>query len=180
MLPFPRSYWVIPGKLLAGAYPGSDDPEEAIEKINALIRSGIRSIFNLMEENEVNNDGELFSPYKGIFLQMGKRQGLDLTFQRIPIKDMDVPTPRDMNRILNEIDASLSADRPVYVHCWGGKGRTGVVVGCYLVRHGLSGQEALEKIRDLRRLEPTGHLPSPETGKQRDLVISWANLDQRA
>ena len=34
-----------------------------------------------------------------------------------------------MNRILNEIDSSLSADRPVYVHCWGGKGRTGAVVG---------------------------------------------------
>jgi hypothetical protein len=42
-LPFPRSYWVIPGKLLAGAYPGSDDREEAKEKINALIRSGIRN-----------------------------------------------------------------------------------------------------------------------------------------
>jgi hypothetical protein len=178
-MPFPRSYWVIPGKLLAGAYPGSDDPEEAREKISALIHSGIRSIFNLMEEDEVNNDGELFSPYEGIFLQMGKRQGLDLTFRRIPIKDMDVPTPRDMNRILNKIDASLSADRPVYVHCWGGKGRTGVVVGCYLVRQGLSGQEALGKIKDLRQYTAGGRLPSPQTANQREMVISWAKLDQR-
>jgi hypothetical protein len=179
LLPFPRSYWVIPGKFLAGAYPGSDDPKEAKEKISALICSGIRSVINLMEEDEVNNNGELFSPYDETFLQLGKTLGLDLTFRRIPIKDLNIPSHSDMNRILNEIDISLSRDRPVYVHCWGGKGRTGAVVGCYLVRHGLSGQEALEKIRDLRRLEPTGHHPSPETTKQRDLVISWANLDQR-
>ena len=93
---------------------------------------------------------------------------------------MDVPSPQDMNRILNEIDSSLSADRPVYVHCWGGKGRTGVVVGCYLVRQGLSGHEALEKIKDLRRYEAEGNLPSPQTTSQREMVISWAKLDQRA
>ena len=131
-------------------------------------------------ENEVNNEGKLFSPYEGTFLQLGKTLGLDLTFHRIPIEDLNIPSHSKMNRILNEIDSSLSMDRPVYVHCWGGKGRTGTVVGCYLVWHGLSGQEALEKIRDLRRLEPTGHQPSPESTKQRDLVILWANWDQRA
>ena len=179
-LPFSRSYWVIPGKFLAGEYPGSSDPREAREKIEALVRCGIRSIINLMEEDEVNNNGELFAPYEGILLHLGKTLGLDLAFQRIPIKDMDVPSPSDMNLILNEIDSSLSADRPVYVHCWGGKGRTGVVVGCYLVRHGLSGHEALEKIKDLRRYGAEGHLPSPQTPSQREMVISWSKLDQRA
>ena len=179
-VPFPRSYWVVPGRFLAGAYPGSVNPKEAREKISALIHSGIRSIINLMEEDEVNNNGEPFSPYEGLFLQMGKTPGLDLTFKRIPIKDTDVPTPHDMNCILNEIDSSLSTDRPVYVHCWGGKGRTGVVVGCYLVRQGLSGHEALEKIKDLRRYEAEGYLPSPQTTSQREMVISWGNLDQRA
>jgi protein-tyrosine phosphatase len=84
-----------------------------------------------------------------------------------------------MNRILNKIDSSLSRDWPVYVHYWGGRGRTGTVVGCYLVRTGLSGQEALRKIEDLRQFEPTSHRPSPETREQRELVISWAKLDQK-
>ena len=179
-VPFSRSYWVIPGRFLAGAYPGSLNPEEAKEKMSALIHSGIRSVINLMEQDEVNSEGVPFSPYDGIFLQMGKTLGLDLTFQRFPIKDMDVPTPGDMNRILNEIDASLSADRPAYVHCWGGKGRRGVVVGCYLVRQGLSGHEALEKIKDLRRYEAQGNLPSPQTASQREMIVSWKNLDQKA
>jgi hypothetical protein len=37
-VPFPGSYWVLPGKLLAGYCPGSKDPKEATEKLTALIR----------------------------------------------------------------------------------------------------------------------------------------------
>lgn len=47
--PFPRSYWVVPGKLLAGYYPGAKDPNEAKEKITALLNAGIRHFINLME-----------------------------------------------------------------------------------------------------------------------------------
>ena len=31
-VPSPRSYWVIPGKLLAGCYPGDKNPKEATAK----------------------------------------------------------------------------------------------------------------------------------------------------
>lgn len=61
----------------------------------------------------------------------------------------------------------------MYVHCWGGVGRTGTVVGCYLVRSGLSGDEALARIRQLRRNEATANRPSPETDEQRNMVRSW-------
>ena len=70
-LPFPRSYWVVPGKFLAGAYPGSINPEEAKEKMKALIHSGIRSVINLMEKDEVDGNGDPFSPYEDAFLEMG-------------------------------------------------------------------------------------------------------------
>ena len=33
------------------------------------------------------------------------------------------------------------------MHCWGGVGRTGTTVGCWLVRHGRSGTEALAELR---------------------------------
>jgi hypothetical protein len=39
--PFPKSYWVIPGRLLAGAYPGAKDPAEAAGKLKALFDAGI-------------------------------------------------------------------------------------------------------------------------------------------
>ncbi|MBI5579944.1 MAG: hypothetical protein HY895_12375 [Deltaproteobacteria bacterium] len=53
----PRSYWVIPGKLLAGFYPGAKDPKEATTKLTALINVGIRHVINLMEPDEKDISG---------------------------------------------------------------------------------------------------------------------------
>ena len=62
-LPFHKSYWVVPGKLLAGEYPGALQPEAAEERIQALYACGVRHVINLMEDHEVNNQGQAFAPY---------------------------------------------------------------------------------------------------------------------
>jgi hypothetical protein len=36
-VPFPRSYWVVPGKFLAGYYPGSRDSVTAQAKLKNLL-----------------------------------------------------------------------------------------------------------------------------------------------
>lgn len=172
--PFPRSYWVIPGELIAGTYPGDKDPAEAKRKIQGLLDSGIRHVVNLMEGDELDHSGQTFVPYEGLFKRLGAEIGITVKTTRLPIRDMQVPTPDRMNAILDEIDGAIEAGRPVYVHCWGGRGRTGTVVGCYLVRHGLSGEEALKKIKELRKGTPDAHLPSPETSAQREMVTGWA------
>lgn len=51
-VPFPHSYWVIPGQLLAGCYPGAKDLREATDKLTALINAGIRHVINLMKPDE--------------------------------------------------------------------------------------------------------------------------------
>jgi protein-tyrosine phosphatase len=78
---------------------------------------------------------------------------------------------------VNAIDAALDNKQVVYVHCWGGIGRTGTVVGCYLVRHGMTGQEALAEIKRLRRNLPfTDRIrSSPETDAQKQMVLNWKN-----
>jgi len=78
-----------------------------------------------------------------------------------------------MVRILDMIDAELAEGRTVYVHCFGGIGRTGTVVGCHLVRHGKSGREALDEIEYLRRDTPAAWQRSPETETQRQMVRAW-------
>ena len=40
----------------------------------------------------------------------------------------------------------LAGGRTVYLHCRGGIGRTGTVLGCYLVRQGQTAEEALASI----------------------------------
>jgi hypothetical protein len=172
-IPFDRAYWVIPGKLLAGAYPGSQDPKEANLKLTGLLECGIVQVINLMEEWERGHFGELFVPYEDALSRLAGGLGIEVSITRRAIRDVSVPFPDTMKMILDEIDSSIGRDRPVYVHCWGGRGRTGTVVGCHLVRHGLTGRKALERISFLRRKEATVHLPSPETETQIDMVLSW-------
>ena len=62
-VPFNRSYWVVPGKLLAGCYPGSEDPIEEEKNIKGLIQSGIRHVISLMEPQEYNRPDDPFPPY---------------------------------------------------------------------------------------------------------------------
>jgi len=61
----------------------------------------------------------------------------------------------------------------VYVHCWGGIGRTGTVVGCWLVRHGLDDGDPVRTIARLRRRTPDAWAASPQTAAQRAMVTEW-------
>jgi protein tyrosine phosphatase (PTP) superfamily phosphohydrolase (DUF442 family) len=172
--PFPRSYWVIPGQLLAGFFPGSKDPVQESANMEGLIAAGIRHVINLMEEGELDHQGKPFRPYQERFKYLAASKGIDVTWERVSIRDVSVPTRDVMVMILDRIDQALDQQHPVYVHCWGGKGRTGTVVGCYLVRHGIAeGEAALKAIQEIRRNDPKAHEPSPETREQCDFVLRW-------
>jgi hypothetical protein len=173
-VPFDRSYWVEPGKLLAGCYPGDKNPKEAEAKLKGLLAYGIKLVVNLMEEDEVAHDGEPFVDYEETLQKIAIKIGIEVECIRIPIPDLTAPSPRLMKNILDYIDQAISQEKPVFVHCWGGKGRTGTVVGCFLARHGIAmAKEALEKIKDLRKNDSRAHEASPETDRQRYLVWNW-------
>jgi hypothetical protein len=123
-VPFPRSYWVIPNKLLAGYYPGSKDPKEAATKFTALINAGIRHVINLMKPDERDISGQQFVPYDNLMESIAAKMGISVTFDQLPIKDLSVPTEHHMTRILNQIDLCIKHGKPAYVHCLGGIGRT--------------------------------------------------------
>ncbi len=59
----------------------------------------------------------------------------------------------------------------MYLHCFDGIGRTGTVVGCYLVRQGMTGNEALEQIDRLRQGTLDGWNESAETEEQRHMIL---------
>ncbi|MBP1714166.1 MAG: ADP-ribosylation/Crystallin [Deltaproteobacteria bacterium] len=171
--PFDRSYWVIPGKFLAGYYPGDRQEELMAPKLQSLLGCGIRCFINLMEPDERDHDGRPFVDYAPVLMRMANGV-YPVTCNRMPIRDLDSPAEALMIQILDLIDASLRGNQPVYVHCWGGRGRTGTVVGCWLVRHGLAeGKGALAVIQKLRRLEAKAHLPSPEMPSQIGMVLAW-------
>src|SRR2546423_13600834 len=159
--PLPESYWVVPGRLLAGEYPSATDEAGAREKIARLSDAGVTVFLDLTESDE----GGLV-PYRPL-LEEGIRP------ERHAVADLDRPPPEQMREILDAIDAALERDEVVYLHCYGGLGRTGTVVGCYLVRHGRTGEEALAEITRLRAGVSDPVWASPATDAQREMVLGW-------
>ena len=168
-LPIPEAYWVEPGRFLAGEYPGLFDSEQTRKRLDALLEAGIDTFIDLTRENEN-------IPYETILKEQSRIYNRDAHYYRYAIGDFGLPTPELMKAILDKIDQSLQAGRRVYVHCWGGIGRTGTTVGCYLVRRGLSGEDALRQLASWWREVPKSrvHSHSPETLEQRVFVRDWS------
>jgi len=166
--PFINSYWVIPGRFLAGSYPAMDDLHSIRKRFTTFLRSGINHFIDLTGEDEL-------PPYYGILAGEAAELGLSVVHQRFSIMDLGLPTKSMMTSLLDAIDTTLEGGHKVYLHCWGGVGRTGTVVGCHLVRHGLSGKEALEKLAEIYATSGQSrfHPRSPETREQMDFILNW-------
>jgi|TARA_B100002052_G_scaffold59532_2_gene52505 hypothetical protein len=166
--PTPRSYWVIPDLLAAGAYPGkqgSGTKNVIPEVLEQLLESGINTFINLTEDLGGGDKLELYDP----FLPSS------CIVDRFPVKDVNIPTPEFMVKILNAIDTYLEGGHVPYIHCWGGIGRTGTAVGCWLIRHGHATPATVIDLLDELRLGDieAGYRPSPETGDQLDFILDW-------
>ena len=169
--PFDDCYWVVPGKLLAGEYPGSPLPWQSRIKLLRLLDAGITYFLDLTSNKDP------LKPYAKQLRALATAKGISVTHSRKSIPDRGCPSTELMREILDEIDAALADGHRVYVHCWGGVGRTGTVIGCHLVRSGAKGEEALRQLEDLfsnmSRLKRTMNPRSPETDAQRSFVVEW-------
>lgn len=167
--PHGNCYWVQPGRLLAGEYPAAREAPLARRRLAATLDVGVRTFLDLTE------DGEL-PDYRGWLGAEAELRGMDAEHARVAVPDMSVPSTAVMESILDLIDARVAAERAVYLHCHAGVGRTGTVVGCWLVRHGDSGEQALHTLSHLwRTVENSWYLQrSPQTDEQHDYVLGWA------
>ena len=170
--PIPGSYWVVPGRFLAGEYPASTRGEAALtrDRLAAFLDAGFDTFFDLTLVNDLPS-------YAGLLQEMAGARGLTVEYRRSGIPDRGLPAPAQMSALLEAIDAALQAGRKVYLHCWGGIGRTGTTVGCWLVRRGLTGDAALVRLNELYRTSEQSRFfaHSPEISEQEAFVRGWNN-----
>jgi len=167
-LPIPESYWVEENRFLAGEHPASYDLETTRRRMDAFLETGINTFIDLTQPHEL-------VPYEAVLKEQARIYEVDAIYHRFGIHDHNVPSLGTMVAILDTIDNALNVGRNVYVHCWGGVGRTGIAVGCYLVRHGNTNEQALAQVNKLYKTRPSNPYfsYSPENNEQIEFVLNW-------
>ena len=74
----------------------------------------------------------------------------DLKFDYLHSHISGPPSAIQLHDIIQFIEEKNAQSKAVLVHCGEGKGRTGTVLAAYLVYHGASADEAINRIRSLR------------------------------
>ena len=170
--PHANCYWLIPGQLLAGEHPGAIAAADCLARIDALLDAGVRQFIDLTAEHEGP------APYVPVLIERAAVRDVRVDHRRFAIPDFGVPSPESMRATLDAIYDAIGAREPIYLHCWGGVGRTGTVAGCLLREQGFDAAGALDLIeRKWRSMEKrTRHPSSPETTEQVAFIKRWSRV----
>ncbi len=99
-----------------------------MDKLNVLVDAGIRTFIDL------TTPADRLAPYDQALELVASARQLELERLSFPIPDLGV-VDDEYDAVTSTIATALRRGG-VYVHCWGGIGRTGTVVGCVLVDEG--------------------------------------------
>lgn len=155
-------------------------PGVSKSKLDSLLNAGIRTFIDLTEPNEL-------IPYSTCLKQRAQTLGLtkadvdSIEYHRFAIPDRCTPASHALvSDVCAVLEDCLSRGRKAAIHCRGGVGRTGTIVGCWLVQSGFAkdGKEALAFIeREWMSVEKSKRFPrSPETGGQEDYVRKFRRM----
>lgn len=168
--PHGNSYWLIPGRILAGEHPGAAGATTLVARLSALREVGVSTFVDL------SSAADPVPAYLPL-------DTLAFPGQRLshPIADFGVPAIEAMARIEADVERALTDGRALYLHCRAGIGRTGTIAACLMVSAGASADQSLAWLADMwqvvdkRFAEPH----TPETEAQREFVRRWEDWVRR-
>ena len=102
-----------------------------------LASSGIGALVRLAHENET-----------GVSRADVEAHGLEDCYE--PVPDWNPPTQTQIDGIIAFIRSVLAKGKSVAVSCGAGYGRTGTILGCYLVASGQSAEDAIQHLLSVR------------------------------
>ncbi len=160
-------------QLYAGEYPGDKQEAVARQKIQQMLAFGIRHFVDLTEEGEL-------VPYAHLL-------PADVTYMRFPVRDTDIPSDfASVAELVAHIHRMcMSDDGYVYLHCWGGVGRTGTIAACYLAEQmeDPDYERALKVLRNqFTQMPKSAYRVTPENSAQRNFIRDYVQYirDRRA
>lgn len=161
------SNW-IDQRIMVGAYPSHKDSDKCNEILNILYNSGVNVIISLQEFSEDAS----FTKYKDIYGDIAQ-------YYQFPIKDKRSLPKDQLMQIVDSIIYILDdPTKIVYIHCYGGFGRTGLISALLLkANYDLSSGDALSLWYSLR--DTRAKTTITRTGKKGNLTLiqKWS-LDQ--
>jgi len=126
-----RFYWVIDNVLAGCSRPGAGRDTDIDRDLTALSGYGIGALLTLTETA----------------LPRGALERHGIEGLHLPVDDFHAPTTTQMLDALAFLDHAGASGTAVAVHCLAGQGRTGTVLAAYLIRDGLSSEQAIAEVR---------------------------------
>ncbi len=148
----------------AGEYPGDKGEEKAKDKLQQVLQLGIRYFVDLTEEGEL-------VPYEHLL-------STNVRYHRCPIRDVSIP--KSIEETKEIVDSILSFSKgqygDVYVHCWGGVGRTGTIIACVIaerMEHPHFDAVMTELRQRFAQMPKSAHRQTPETTEQEQFIKEY-------
>ena len=187
----PTANWLVPHHVLLGSYPGPrtvsylgqhEERERARQRIEQICGAAKVNTFVQLQLELPPQDA--WSPVPGdrtnelapYAADARAACGGDVTFIRFPIEDYS--TARSLPalaQLVYSLADRIHSGNVVYIHCLGGRGRTGLLAACLLgvLYEDVSAEEALDRVQAYfwtrsGKMDP-GAI-SPETEEQREQV----------
>lgn len=144
-----NTYWVYPGMLMGGEYPGKKDQVFTERRIEHLFEAGVTAFLDLTERGELPT-------YFDDLTSVARSRETNFAYVRIPTpKEFTPESTIQLSRILNQIDDWMDEKRTTYVHCSDGIGRSGSALTCHMVHFGMGSVSAREQMNVLLSLMRT-------------------------
>lgn len=147
--------WLLPGIIMIGQYPGQTpeangpSQEEVKQHICLLVEdAGVNFFCSLQSEIPAQTDtsawekhgGQVyleeylrddfprpFTHYAPLVQSLSTANAIEPVFLHYPIDDLSVPNSQPIQALLMQLLQTLDDENVIYLHCWGGRGRAGLV-----------------------------------------------------
>jgi hypothetical protein len=164
------------GQILAHGYPGWSIVDDYIlaERVDTIIDLTTTPSAPESERYWPNRNPDWFHQcYHDHFREEAARIGIQVTIHHFPIQPFCVAEVSYMVEILNTLDQAISEGKKIFVHDRVGNERTGLVLGCFLVRHGMEPKAAVQLLNQQLAQTFIQAYRTPGTEMQYRFILRW-------